>query len=209
MKQLEVCRWSVRDLCCRSLRFNTSSLFPSRPPHIKDYKDQVSFPEYLWMRMCVCVFPLQTKRGTQSFLAFELSYWLIWREQLNNTSVHTGGHPHPVYLQGSGGNRLSFTILHPRETSACWAPDSCTWPTQLGLLERRIKPCTVHITQTSCPFLPHSHKLVSLGTVCLIRLDGPFVLVLCAYVWVCLRDILFHPTGGGVLADPVIKPSSH
>lgn len=34
--------------------------FPLRPVHIKDYKDQVSFPESLCMAICVCLYPLQT-----------------------------------------------------------------------------------------------------------------------------------------------------
>lgn len=102
--------------------------------------------------VCVCTIYLQPRGGPSCWgWSFELSCWLIWGAQLNNTSMHTGG---PLlYLQGSGGKRLSVTILYPREASACWALDRCTWPPQLGLVMRGTK--TMHG--------PHHKKQLSIS----------------------------------------------
>lgn len=123
------------------------------------------------------------------------TFWTVslmkMEEQLNNTSTHAYRRP-PLYLHGSGGNRL-----YPREASR-----GSTWPLQQGPLKRRKKtlPGLHHINQLSIHF-SHSYKLVSLGTLLLssliLRCFSPAVLSAAVYVcvWYLMKDTCVNVMG--------------
>lgn len=134
------------------------------------------------------------KGGVEGTLLLGLKLWTVWLiwAELNNTRKHTA--PPLAPLRAPEGTGWASQYFTPERSQPCWAPSNCTWPMQLALLKVKIKPCTVHITRTSCPVLPHSYKLLSLGTVCVTPPRwSVFGSVSICVIW--LTDIIFHPTG--------------
>lgn len=105
---------------------------PLSQVHIKDYKDLISWV-FVYERMCGPPPPTDTPLTKRRPRCWLYTFWTVclmkMEAQLNNTSTHAYRRP-PLFLQGSRGNRR-----YPREASACWAADSCTWPLQLGPLK--------------------------------------------------------------------------